>query len=48
MGAGYALVLQVAHPTVAAGVEEHSRYRQDPWGRLVRTLKRDAASASSP
>src|SRR2546430_14887316 len=36
--AGYALVLQVAHPTVAAGVREHSNYATDPWGRLFRTL----------
>src|SRR5438270_11967918 len=36
--AGRALLLQVAHPTVAAGVREHSRYRADPWTRLERTL----------
>ena len=36
--AGYALLLQVAHPTVAAGVREHSDYASDPWGRLLRTL----------
>jgi uncharacterized protein (DUF2236 family) len=36
--AGYALLLQVAHPTVAAGVAEHSNFAQDPWGRLWRTL----------
>jgi uncharacterized protein (DUF2236 family) len=36
--AGYALVLQVAHPTVGAGVGEHSSFRADPWGRLLRTL----------
>jgi uncharacterized protein (DUF2236 family) len=36
--AGRALLLQVAHPTVAAGVREHSTYRADPWGRLERTL----------
>src|SRR4051794_22131132 len=36
--AGYALVLQVAHPTVGAGVAEHSNFREDPWGRLFRTL----------
>jgi uncharacterized protein (DUF2236 family) len=36
--AGYALVLQVAHPTVAAGVRDHSNYAEDPWGRLLRTL----------
>jgi uncharacterized protein (DUF2236 family) len=34
----YALVLQVAHPTIANGVREHSNYAQDPWGRLLRTL----------
>jgi uncharacterized protein (DUF2236 family) len=37
-GAGYALILQVAHPTVGAGVSEHSDYKRDPWGRLWRTL----------
>jgi uncharacterized protein (DUF2236 family) len=36
--AGYALLMQVAHPTVAAGVREHSSYASDPWGRLLRTL----------
>ncbi len=36
--AGYALLLQVAHPTVGAGVNEHSDFRRDPWGRLLRTL----------
>lgn len=38
LAAGYALLLQVAHPTVGAGVSEHSRFRSDPWGRLLRTL----------
>jgi uncharacterized protein (DUF2236 family) len=36
--AGWALVLQVSHPTVGAGVREHSNYARDPWGRLLRTL----------
>jgi uncharacterized protein (DUF2236 family) len=36
--AGYALLLQVAHPTVGAGVAEHSDFAADPWGRLLRTL----------
>jgi uncharacterized protein (DUF2236 family) len=36
--AGYALLLQVAHPTVGAGVGEHSAFQKDPWGRLQRTL----------
>ena len=30
--------MQVAHPLVGAGVAEHSNYREDPWGRLYRTL----------
>jgi uncharacterized protein (DUF2236 family) len=38
VAAGYALLLQVAHPTVGAGVSEHSQFRHDPWGRLLRTL----------
>jgi uncharacterized protein (DUF2236 family) len=38
VGGGAALILQVAHPLVAAGVAEHSNYREDPWGRLYRTL----------
>jgi uncharacterized protein (DUF2236 family) len=35
---GYALLLQVAHPDVGAGVTEHSNFKEDPWGRLLRTL----------
>jgi len=38
LAAGYALVLQVSHPTVGAGVSEHSQFRREPWGRLMRTL----------
>jgi uncharacterized protein (DUF2236 family) len=38
LAAGYALLLQVAHPTVGAGVSEHSQFQRDPWGRLLRTL----------
>jgi len=34
----YAILLQVGHPTVGAGVSEHSEFRADPWGRLLRTL----------
>jgi uncharacterized protein (DUF2236 family) len=33
-----ALMLQVAHPLVAAAVAQHSRYRSDPLGRLRDTL----------
>jgi uncharacterized protein (DUF2236 family) len=35
---GAALLLQVAHPLVAAGVEQHSDYQSKPWERLFRTL----------
>ncbi|MEV0346374.1 oxygenase MpaB family protein [Nonomuraea sp. NPDC050680] len=36
--AGSALVLQTMHPAVGAAVGRHSTYKQDPWGRLDRTL----------
>ncbi|WP_043624352.1 oxygenase MpaB family protein [Nonomuraea candida] len=35
---GSALVLQTMHPAVGAAVAEHSTYKDDPWGRLERTL----------
>ena len=31
------LLVQAAHPEVVAGVADHSRYREDPLGRLSRT-----------
>jgi uncharacterized protein (DUF2236 family) len=37
-GGSCALLLQAAHPVVAAGVVEHSTYATDPFGRLLRTL----------
>ncbi|MFG2888868.1 oxygenase MpaB family protein [Streptomyces sp. NPDC048248] len=33
-----ALTMQVAHPAVSAGVDEHSVFRTDPWGRGERSL----------
>ena len=40
LGAGpRALLLQIAHPAVAAGVDAHSDFRMDPWRRLAATLK---------
>ncbi|MEV1019614.1 oxygenase MpaB family protein [Streptomyces sp. NPDC050264] len=33
-----AFVLQVAHPAVGAGVDDHSVFRTDPWGRGQRSL----------
>jgi len=38
LGGTAALLLQVAHPQVAAGVAQHSDFRRDPIGRLLRTL----------
>jgi uncharacterized protein (DUF2236 family) len=43
LGAGRALMLQVAHPAVARGVAERSDFAADPFGRLQRTL--DAVNA---
>ncbi len=37
-GGSCALLMQAAHPFVAAGVVEHSTYATDPFGRLLRTL----------
>jgi uncharacterized protein (DUF2236 family) len=38
LGGGRALLLQIAHPLVAAGVAEHSNYQNAPLERLWRTL----------
>src|SRR5260221_12634862 len=38
LGAGRALLLQLAHPWVAAGIAEHSRALADPIGRFHRTF----------
>ena len=40
LGAGpRALLLQIAHPAVAAAVNDHSDFRADPWRRLAGTLR---------
>jgi uncharacterized protein (DUF2236 family) len=40
LGAGpRALLLQLAHPLVAEGVDQHSDFRSDPWTRLAGTLR---------
>jgi uncharacterized protein (DUF2236 family) len=40
LGAGpRALLMQIAHPAVAAGVDQHSDFRADPWRRLAATLR---------
>jgi uncharacterized protein (DUF2236 family) len=38
LGGRGSLLLQLAHPSVAAGVAEHSDFRANPLGRLRRTL----------
>jgi uncharacterized protein (DUF2236 family) len=38
LGGGAAIILQLYHPLVAAGVSQHSNYREEPWARLYRTL----------
>jgi uncharacterized protein (DUF2236 family) len=38
LGGGRALLLQIAHPLVAAGVAGHSDYREHPWRRLEQTM----------
>ena len=38
LGGGRALLMQVAHPLVAAGVAAHSHFEQEPLTRLWRTL----------
>lgn len=40
LGAGpRALLMQIAHPLVAEGVDQHSAFRADPWTRLAETLR---------
>jgi uncharacterized protein (DUF2236 family) len=38
LGGGRALLMQLAHPKVAAGVADHSDFSTDPFGRLMRTM----------
>jgi uncharacterized protein (DUF2236 family) len=39
LGGGRAVLLQLAHPLVAAGVAEYSDFQADPLSRLLRTLE---------
>lgn len=39
LGGGRALLMQVAHPSVASGVAEHSDFAHNPFARLARTLE---------
>jgi uncharacterized protein (DUF2236 family) len=39
LGGGRALLMQLAHPKIAAGVDEHSDFRSHPVRRLRRTVR---------
>jgi uncharacterized protein (DUF2236 family) len=38
LGGGYALLMQAAHPLVAAGIVARSSFRESPWRRLAGTM----------
>jgi uncharacterized protein (DUF2236 family) len=38
LGGGRAVLMQLAHPLVAAGVGQHSAYASEPWARAFATL----------
>lgn len=38
LGGGRALLMQLAHPKIAAGVADHSRFRAAPMRRLIQTM----------
>lgn len=38
LAGGRALLMQLAHPKIAAGVADHSRFQEDPFTRLHRTM----------
>lgn len=48
LGAGRALVMQLAHPHVAAGVAEHSDFQHNPFKRLQGTLEAVYAMVYGP
>jgi len=50
LGSTAAVLLQVAHPLVAAGVDQHSDFRRDPFGRYHRTanISLDAVFGDTP
>lgn len=48
LGAGRALLLQLAHPAVAQGVQDHSEFKQNPFKRLQGTLEATYAAVFGP
>lgn len=47
-GAGRALLLQLAHPAVAQGVQDHSDFKRNPFKRLQGTLEATYAAVFGP
>jgi uncharacterized protein (DUF2236 family) len=45
LGGGRAVLMQLAHPLVAAGVGQHSSWSSDPWGRTFKTVELTQAIA---
>ncbi len=39
VAAGRAILMQLAHPSVAAGIDDHSTFKRDPLGRTMRTAE---------
>lgn len=37
VAAGRAIIMQLAHPSIAAGINDHSTFKTDPLGRTMRT-----------
>ena len=48
IGGVRAVLLQALHPLAMAGVDQHSDFRNDPWGRLQRTADFLAATTFGP
>lgn len=43
-----ALLLQALHPLAMAGIAQHSTFREDPWGRLLRTAEYVGVTSFGP
>ena len=47
IGGMRALLVQALEPRAMAGVDQHSKFREDPWGRLQRTTNFVMATTST-
>src|SRR5712691_10318177 len=48
LGGSCAILMQFAHPAVAAGVRDNSNFQVDPAGRLLRTMDLTMAMVFGP